>query len=138
MKILRCFIFILVTFQFIYSQESARKSYSFSTIKTQPKIIFGVVLDSVNTSISNNTTFSFSQLNQTNYIFNVKELNENLFSNLNLFDNNYKDYTNYFMRCGYLEDGISVEINNPGDVMLSNIIDSFVNNYLVTNLFFKN
>ncbi|WP_339757203.1 hypothetical protein [uncultured Winogradskyella sp.] len=131
MKFIIYFVCGVITIPFIYSQNLDEKKYSFSTIKLESKIVFEFKLDSVNTAFKNDDPFSFSDINQTNFKLNSEELNTKLFSNFKLIENTYIDYTVYLRGCGPLEDGITNSVNS-GDLMLSMVIDNFVN-----NVFFK-
>jgi hypothetical protein len=140
MKSLAFVIIMVATPPFIHSQETDIKSYSFSTIKLQPKIVFEPVLDSVNTLFTENSTLSFAQMDmdQTNYIIKSKALNKRLFSNIKIIENTYLDHDRFLRGCGYLEDGITNPIDGAG-FMFSSILNNFVNNVLLTKgIFSKN
>jgi hypothetical protein len=52
-------------------------------------------------------------------------------------DINYKDYSNRFINhCGYLENGISTNLNHK-NLMIGNILDNAINNFLIRKLFIK-
>ena len=54
------------------------------------------------------------------------------------FINLKKDYSGYFIdHCGALKNGVSADFKTS-DVFVSDIIDNFVNNYVVRKLIFKN
>ncbi len=136
MKFIIYFIFGVFTTPFLYAQN-LDKNYSFSTIKLESKIVFESELDSLYSSFKNDEPFSFSDINLTNFKLNSEELNTKLFSNLEIIKNTYIDYSDYLRGCGPLDDGITTNVNS-GEILLSNIIDNLVNNYLLKNLIFKN
>jgi hypothetical protein len=129
---------MVVTLQCIYSQDLDKKSYLFSDIKLEPKLVYESVLVSMDTLFTKEPTFSFSEMNQTYYNYNSKELNERLFSNINSIENTYIDHETFLRGCGYLENGVTNPIDSAG-LMLSLILNNFLNNVLLTKgIFFKN
>ncbi|TXD83085.1 hypothetical protein ESY86_11365 [Subsaximicrobium wynnwilliamsii] len=92
----------------------------------------------MDTLFTKEPTFSFSEMNQTYYNYNSKELNERLFSNINSIENTYIDHETFLRGCGYLENGVTNPIDSAG-LMLSLILNNFLNNVLLTNgIFSKN
>lgn len=75
--------------------------------------------------------------NKIDFNVSAQELNKKVFSNLKFYENTYIDYSDYLRGCGPLDDGITNNVKSS-DIMLSNIIDNFVNNYLLKSLIFKN
>ncbi|WP_296317993.1 hypothetical protein [Winogradskyella sp. UBA3174] len=120
-------VFVLIANSELIAQELDKKSYSFSTIKLQPKILFEPVLETKNITFTKDTSFSFSEMRQTNYYINSEALNDRLFSNFTVVENTYKDYSDFFRLCSPLDNGIA---NNEsgGDRILSMVLNNFVNN----------
>ncbi len=147
MKFIVYIIIMLITIPFIYSQNLDKKHYSFSALKLDYNVSFKTNLDSLNTSFRNdeffsfrnNISFAFYDSNFADFEINLEKLNESLFSNFEIVENTYLDYSNYLRGCGPLDDGIVNKVNS-GELMLSNIIDNFVNNYIFKGkgVFFKN
>lgn len=67
------------------------------------------------------------------YYFNSDELNKRLIiPQITFVENTFTDYTDYIRGCGPLEDGFTKTLNSR-DIMLSNIVDDFLNNVLFKN-----
>jgi hypothetical protein len=67
------------------------------------------------------------------YYFKSKELNEQLIiPQITFVKNTFTDYNDYIRGCGPLEDGITKTVNSR-DLMLSNIVDNFINNVVFKN-----
>ena len=82
----------------------------------------------IESSIEINTTFRFNP-----YYFDSKELNKHLIiPQITFVENTFTDYTDYIRGCGPLEDGITKTVNSR-DLMLSNIVDNFINNVVFKN-----
>ncbi|WP_458628473.1 hypothetical protein [Winogradskyella sp. PC D3.3] len=81
----------------------------------------------------NDSKFSMLEAD-TDFELNSEIFNSKLFSNLNLFENNYQNDFNYSRGCGPLEDGLTHNINSS-DVMISKFIDYAVNGYLKSLIF---
>ena len=84
----------------------------------------------------NSSNYNILRIDST-FDFNSEELNKKLFSNFKVVNYSFIDYTDYLRGCGPLDDGITKSVNG-GDVIISNIFDNLVNNYLLRNLIFKN
>ncbi len=142
MKLIVCFICALVTNTTIHSQNSEKSYASFFSMKPDTILDLESNLDIEKNLLKKDAFFSFHNLSYTQndsnpgiYI-NTEELNKKVLSNLTIIENTYIDYTEYLRGCGPLKDGITNTVNS-GELMLSNIIDNFVNNYLLKNLIFK-
>jgi len=127
-------IFILTTGFYSYSQNSDN---NISTIKLESEINYRSELSSPNYfSLNSNKSLQFSY---TSFRFNTKKLNTKLFSNFKIFKkNSYIDYSNYLRGCGPIENGFTKNIKSK-DLMLSNIINNFINNYVFSGkgVFFR-
>ncbi len=129
---------VLVTNTMMYSQNFEKNYKEIFSIKLDTIVYLESNLDSENIPSKNDTSFSIDlKPTLTDFYFNAEELSKNVFTNLNFIENTYLDYTENLRGCGPLENGITNTINS-GELMLSNVIDNFVNNYLLKNLIFKN
>lgn len=139
MKFLKYIIITLITIPSIFSQNTDRKHYSFYALKLDSIVLLKPNFDSINTSLKVDTSISSYDLNLTDFKIDSEKLNKKLFTNFKYQETNYIDVSDYLRGCGPLEDGITNSINS-GELMLSNIIDNFVNNYVFKGkgVFFKN
>lgn len=127
----------------MYSQNFEKNYKEKFSIKSDT--IFGLEtnLDPVNIPYKNDVFFSMhlkptlNEFNSIDFNVNAKELSKKVFTNLNFIENTYIDYTDYLRGCGPLDNGITNNVKSS-DIMLSNIIDNFVNTYLLKSLIFKN
>jgi hypothetical protein len=140
MKFIICFICFLSTTTLAHSQDIEKNYATFFSIQLDTIVGLEFNLDFEKNLFKNEVLFSKPTRDDFNRIdFNVRaeELNKKMFSNLTFYENTYIDYSDYLRGCGPLDDGITNNVKS-GDVMLSNIIDNFVNTYLLKNLIFKN
>src|SRR5690606_14150427 len=138
MKYILFFICVLVTNTMMYSQSFEKNYKELFSFKLDTIIGLESNLVSENILSKNDDFFSMDskpKLNDFNY--NTEELSKKVFINFNFVENTYIDYSDYLRGCGPLDDGITNTVNS-GELMLSNIIDNFVNNYLLKSLIFKN
>lgn len=122
----------------MYSQSFEKNYKELFSFKLDTIIGLESNLVSENILSKNDDFFSMDskpKLNDFNY--NTEELSKKVFINFNFVENTYIDYSDYLRGCGPLDDGITNTVNS-GELMLSNIIDNFVNNYLLKSLIFKN
>lgn len=138
-KYLTLLLFFGVNLLFSQENNSEEKIYSFSSIKFESEILLEPALNSIYSTINKKKFFLFSDVNLINYTINSSELNKKLFSNIEIIENTYIDYTDYLRGCGPLDDGITKKVNSQ-DLMLSNFLDNLVNNYIFKGkgIFFKN
>lgn len=139
MKHLNILILTIICIYSLNAQEIEPKYYSFSTTRLEYRPIHTSILDTLNYSFKTNTeSLLLYDLKFSNDEFYVKEINTRLFSNLKFTKNTFIS-PNSNLRCKPLDNGITNEINSR-DVMLSNILDNFVNNILFKGkgVFFKN
>ena len=140
MKFIICFICFLSTTTLLHSQDIERNYATFFSIQLDSIVGLESNLDFDNTLRRNDVLLSKPTRDDFNRIdFNVRaeELNKKMFSNLTFYENTYIDYSDYLIGCGPLDDGITNNVKSS-DIILSNIIDNFVNTYLLKNLIFKN
>src|SRR5690606_20053214 len=140
MKFIICFICFLSTTTLVHSQDFEKNYATFFSIQLDTIVGLESNLDFEKDLFKNEALLSKPTSVDFNRIdFNVRaeELNKKVFSNLTFYENTYIDYSDYLRGCGPLDDGITNNVKS-GDVMLSNIIDNFVNTYLFKNLIFKN
>lgn len=79
----------------------------------------------IKSTIEIDTTLRFNP-----YYFKSEELNKRLIiPQITSVENTFTDYTDYIQGCGPLEDGITKTVNSR-DLMLSNIVDNFINNVI--------
>ena len=102
--------------------DTILKLESFGSLKTsfmKKKDSFSF-FKSTNSDSVDFTTFNFSN----------QELKKQLIiPQITFVKNTFTDYNDYIRGCGPLEDGITKTVNGR-DLMLSNIVDNFVNNVL--------
>lgn len=102
--------------------DTILKLESFGSLKTsfmKKKDSFSF-FKSTNSDSVDFTTFNFSN----------QELKKQLIiPQITFVKNTFTDYNDYIRGCGPLEDGITKTVNSR-DLMLSNIVDNFVNNVL--------
>jgi len=122
----------------MYSQSFEKNYKELFSFKLDTIIGLESNLVSENIVSKNDDFFSInSKPNLNDFKLNTEELSKKVFSNLNFVENTYIDYSDYLRGCGPMEDGITNNVKSS-DIMLSNIIDNFVNNYLLKSLIFKN
>lgn len=140
MKFIICFICILSTITLAHSQDIERNYATFFSIQLDTIVGLESNLD-FDKNLFKNEALLFkptrNDFNRIDFNLNAEELNKKVFSNLTFYENTYIDYSDYLRGCGPLDDGITNNVKS-GDIMLSNIIDNLVNNYLLKSLIFKN
>ncbi len=132
------FVFVLGTFCFAQTLDFKTVDFSTSSFSNEELTAFEF------TKIATPLAFEFQQNDSklsmleadTDFEFNSEIFNSKIFSNLNLFENNYQNDFNYSRGCGPLEDGLTHNINSS-DVMISRFVDYVVNEHLFKNLIFK-
>lgn len=140
MKFIVYFICALTTNTLVYSQNFEKNYKELFSIKLDSVVGLKSNLDSENILFKNDALLlkpSRDDFNRIDFNVRAEELNKKVFSNLNFVENTYIDYSDYLRGCGPLDDGITNNVKSS-DIILSNIIDNFVNNYLLKNLTFKN
>src|SRR5690606_7360019 len=128
MKYILFYICVLVTNTMMYSQSFEKNYKELFSFKLDTIIGLESNLVSENIVSKNDDFFSInSKPNLNDFKLNTEELSKKVFSNLNFVENTYIDYSDYLRGCGPMEDGITNNVKSS-DIMLSNIIDNFVNN----------
>ena len=128
----------MTSIPFTYSQNLDEMNYSLSKTKLESNMAFKPKLELVKYTFEKHESFLFSDLNLTNLKLKSQNLNRKLFSNIEITENSYMDYTDYLRGCGPLDDGITNTVNSR-DLMLSVFLDNLVNNYIFKGkgIFFK-
>lgn len=140
MKFIIFFICALTTNTLVHSQDFEKNYAAFFLIQLDTIVGLESNLDFEKSLLKNEALLlkpSRDDFNRIDFNVRAEELNKKMFSNLTFYENTYIDYSDYLRGCGPLDDGITNNVKS-GDIMLSNIIDNFVNNYLLKNLIFKN
>lgn len=137
MKLVALIILGMFNYSSIYSQDYERPYY-FSKITLDSNIEFKSDLDAAENTLWNYKPIRPFDFNMSYLKFDTKNLNNKLFSNLEIIENSYIDYSEYLRGCDPLEDGITNSANS-GDLMLSLVIDNLVNNVIFKKgIFFRN
>ncbi len=140
MKYILFFICVLVTNTMMYSQSFEKNYATFFSIQLDTIVGLESNLDFEKNLFKNDALLlnpTRDDFNKIDFNVSAQELNKKVFSNLKFYENTYIDYSDYLRGCGPLDDGITNNVKSS-DIMLSNIIDNFVNNYLLKSLIFKN
>ncbi|WP_299128271.1 hypothetical protein [uncultured Winogradskyella sp.] len=121
-------IFFILSINFNYSQKIENSDTNFLNISLESKTVFKIDQD---LTLKNNyfDHFLLTSNPLSDYNFNTKKLNKQLFSNYRFIEHNYTSYESYLRGCGPLLNGITVPVDSD-DLMLSMTIDNFINNIL--------
>lgn len=140
MKFIICFVCIMSINTQVYSQNFEKNYAAFFSIQLDTIVGLESNLDFEKNLFKNDALLlnpTRDDFNKIDFNVSAQELNKKVFSNLKFYENTYIDYSDYLRGCGPLDDGITNNVKSS-DIMLSNIIDNFVNTYLLKNLIFKN
>lgn len=136
MKLIISFLCALATNLIVHSQNLEKNDVSFLSMKFDTVLGLKSDLNSEANFIKKDDSFSFYNLKPTLYNriiirqkINTKELNNKVFSNIRFYENTFTEYTDDIRGCGPLQDGFTKTLNSR-DIMLSNIVDNFINNVL--------
>lgn len=134
--------FLLFFSSFCFTQTDDFNNVNFNS----PDFLNNYFLEFNSSKNVNSFQFPFQQNTLGNSVLSMDrdlelyalKLNTEMFSNFNLNKNTYATYSNYLRGCDPLDNGITNNLNG-GELMLSMIIDNFVNNILFKDkgVFFK-
>ncbi|RCW93806.1 hypothetical protein [Winogradskyella arenosi] len=132
------FVFVFVLGTFCFAQTLDFKTVDFSATALLNKELTAFEFTTIATPLAfefqqNDSKFSMLEAD-TDFEFNSEIFNSKIFSNLNLFENNYQNDYNYSRGCDPLEDGLTHTLNSS-DVMISRVVDYAVNGYLKSLIF---
>jgi len=138
MKLRIALIFVLLLSIFCSAQTLEYKTVDFSSSEFLNTEFTAFEFTTIVTPL----TFEFQQNDakftmlegDTDFEINSEIFNSKVFSNLNLFENNYQNDFNYLRGCGPLKDGLTHTVSGS-DVMISRAVDYAVNDYLKSLIF---
>ena len=112
-----------------FAQSLDEKSGLFTPLDLYDQLSFDINIGLYNNPNQNDTFVLLNDMNTSTFKVDSEKLNTKLFSNIEIIENTYKDYRDFFRLCSPLDNGIA-NTGNSGDEMLHNILNNFVNNVL--------